>query len=246
MKIADTVGAWDKPSPLLWNSSLVCVYRRTSSIDFVLAVSFPSSILVCLVPLEASPLPLVRDRHPEHCRWRKGVHTHTELWRLPFWWTCGMWYCSNIPPNVSIWPIPVVVPKRSSEGNLRAICSQSLFVRQSAGGNSFVPTIRNSFVQKILMNCLSRSLTMFRGSSCRWKTSLKNNSATCAAWNSEEMAKKCVYFVNLSTTTKIQSFPFTLGSPVMKSIQILSHLCFGVGSGCNNPTGRVCSDLFCW
>ena len=59
------------------------------------------------------------------------------------------------------------------------------------------------------------------------------------------MAKKCAYFVNLSTTTKIQSFPFTLGSSIMKSIEILSHLCSGIDRGCSNSTGRVCSDLFC-
>jgi len=73
----------------------------------------------------------------------------------------------------------------------------------------------------------------------------KNKWATCVAWKSEEMTKKCAYFVSLSTTTKIQSFLFTLGNPVMKSIEILSHFCSSIGKGCSNMAGKVCSDLFC-
>lgn len=41
--------------------------------------------------------------------------------------------------------------------------------------------------------------------------------------------KKCAYFVNLSTTTMMVSFP-----------------CDGIGRGQNSPTGYRVSNLFCW
>ena len=46
---------------------------------------------------------------------------------------------------------------------------------------------------------------------------------------------KCAYFVSRSTTTKIQSLPCTMGNPVMKSIDMLSHFPSGMGRGYNNP-----------
>ena len=52
-----------------------------------------------------------------------------------------MWYCSNIPPDGSILPTFVVVLKRSSEGSLRAICSQSFFVCLSVGGNLYLDIV---------------------------------------------------------------------------------------------------------
>jgi hypothetical protein len=106
------------------------------------------------------------------------------------------------------------------------------------------PTILNNSCQKVLMNRLSLSLTMVLGKPCSLKTSLKNNYATCAALKSVAMEKKCANLVNLSTTTKIQYLPCALGNPVLKSIDMLSHLCSGMGRGYNNPAGCVCSSLF--
>jgi hypothetical protein len=96
------------------------------------------------------------------------------------------------------------------------------------------------------MNLLSLSLMMVLGRPCSLNTSLKNNLATCATLKSVAMGKKCEKFVNLSTTTKMKSFPYALGNPVMKSMDILSHLCSGIGKGCNSPAGCVCSYLFSW
>jgi hypothetical protein len=93
---------------------------------------------------------------------------------------------------------------------------------------------------------LSLSLTMVLGKPCSLKISLKNKSATCVALKSVAMEKKCANLVNLSTTTKIQSFPYALCNPVMKSIEMFSHLCSGKGRGHNNPVGCVCSSLFTW
>jgi hypothetical protein len=104
----------------------------------------------------------------------------------------------------------------------------------------------NNSYQNVLMNLLSLSLIMVLGRPCNLNTSLKNNSATCAALKSMAMEKKCANFVNLSTTMKMQSFPCALGKPVMKSMDILSHLCSRMGRGCNSPTGCVCSFLFSW
>ena len=85
--------------------------------------------------------------------------------------------------------------------------------------------------QNVLMNLLSLSLMMVLGRPCSLNTSLKNNSATCVALKSVAMGKKCENFVNLSTTMKIQSFPYALGNPVMKSMDMLSHLCSRIGKG---------------
>ncbi|MCH86217.1 hypothetical protein A2U01_0007071 [Trifolium medium] len=50
---------------------------------------------------------------------------------------------------------------------------------------------------------------------------------------------KCEYLDNLSTTTKIASYPLHLdfGRPVMKSMDTSSHTLSGIGSGCSNPPG---------
>jgi hypothetical protein len=96
------------------------------------------------------------------------------------------------------------------------------------------------------MNLLSLSPMMVLGRLCSLNTSLKNNLATCAALKSVAMGKKCANFVNLSTTMKMKSFPYALGNPMMKFMDILSHLCSGIGRGCNSPAGCMCSSLFSW
>jgi hypothetical protein len=104
-------------------------------------------------------------------------------------------------------------------------------------GVKSVPTNLNNSYQKVLMKLLSLSLTMVLGKLCNLKISLKNSSTTCAPLKSMAMEKKCANFVNLSTTTKIQSFPYVLGNSVMKSMDMLYHLCSGMGKGCSNPDG---------
>ena len=76
--------------------------------------------------------------------------------------------------------------------------------------------------------------------------SLKNNLATCEAVYQAKMAKKWAYFVNWSTTTKMQSLPYTMGNPVMKSIEMLSHFSSRMGNDCNNPVRCFNSPLFLW
>jgi hypothetical protein len=113
-------------------------------------------------------------------------------------------------------------------------------------GVNLVPTNLNNSCQKVLIDRLSMSLTMVLGKLCSLKIFVKNKYTTCAALNSVAMEKKCANLVNLSTTTKIQYLPCSIGNPLMKSIEMLSHLCSGMCRGCSNPAGCVCSSLFTW
>ena len=56
---------------------------------------------------------------------------------------------------------------------------------------------------------------------------------------------KVAYLKNLSTTTMIES-SYDLGSPMMKSIVMLSHGRSTIGSGSNRPLGCRYSTLSCW
>jgi hypothetical protein len=94
----------------------------------------------------------------------------------------------------------------------------------------------NNSYQNALRNMLSLSLTMYFDNLWSLNTSLKNNFATCATLYYEDMEKKFANLVNRSTTTYMQSMPCTLGKPVMKSMDMLSHFYFGMGNGCSNPT----------
>jgi len=53
----------------------------------------------------------------------------------------------------------------------------------------------------------------------------------------EREQKKWAYFVILSTTNNIVSFPIALGKPLMKSIAKLAHTFSGIGIGWSNPAG---------
>jgi hypothetical protein len=55
---------------------------------------------------------------------------------------------------------------------------------------------------------------------------------------------KWPYFDNLSTTTKIASYPLDLGKPVIKSKDMSSHIALGMGRGCNKPL-EVVAEYFC-
>jgi hypothetical protein len=96
------------------------------------------------------------------------------------------------------------------------------------------------------MNLLSLSLIKVLGRPCSLNTSLKNNSATCVALKSMAMGKKCANFINLSTTMKMQSFPYALGNPLMESMDILSQLCSRIGRGYNSHAWCMCSSFFSW
>lgn len=56
--------------------------------------------------------------------------------------------------------------------------------------------------------------------------------------------KKRAYLVNLSTTTKIVSFSFALGSSPTKFIEMSYHTCVGMSDGCNKSTVANVLALF--
>lgn len=58
------------------------------------------------------------------------------------------------------------------------------------------------------------------------------------------IAKKLAYFINLSTTTKMQSFPCIMGNPMIKYMDILSLFYVGIISGYKNLGGWMFFTLF--
>ena len=55
---------------------------------------------------------------------------------------------------------------------------------------------------------------------------------------------KCAIFVNLSTTTKIESYPCAKGNFIIKSALIWVHTFSGIKFGINFPTGGCVQFLF--
>ena len=64
---------------------------------------------------------------------------------------------------------------------------------------------------------------------------LKSWVATSRAVVSTLVVIKCAYFVSLSTMTKMASFPWDFGSPVIRSSEISSKGLLGISKGCRNP-----------
>jgi hypothetical protein len=62
------------------------------------------------------------------------------------------------------------------------------------------------------------------GIPCNFTTSLQNDSTTLLAVYGCLSGMKCEYLDNLSTTTRIASYPFAFGRPVIKSMEISSHI----------------------
>lgn len=61
-----------------------------------------------------------------------------------------------------------------------------------------------------------------------------------------ERGIKCDNLESQSTTTKITHFPFELGRPSTKSIDISVHTCVGIKNGYKNPAGLRFSPLCLW
>ena len=111
---------------------------------------------------------------------------------------------------------------------------------------NLVPIASCSFGQNQEVKRGSLSDTMDTGAPC----SLTISSTYNCAYLSREwvllVAMKWADFVNLSTITQIASCPrCVLGSPVTKSIVILSHFYSGMDKGCSKPAGFLCSILIC-
>jgi hypothetical protein len=92
----------------------------------------------------------------------------------------------------------------------------------------------------------SRSLTMEAGNPWRRTTPSKNARATETAVYGCPNGMKWAYLEKRSTTVRMTDFPWTLGSPSMKSIEMSAHTWDGTSSGCSRPAGGNVSVLFRW
>ena len=108
------------------------------------------------------------------------------------------------------------------------------------------PIFLNSYCQKELVNILSLSDTTLLGIPWNFPTESKNSLATSEAKKGCVRLIKWENLVNLSIMTRIVSLPSDLGYPLMKSIEISSHACSGMGSGCNNLGTIIVSCLQRW
>ena len=111
-------------------------------------------------------------------------------------------------------------------------CSQ-LSAHQS---KNFLPKITHESTISITYNAL--------GEPTQSKDFFETKISHFAELKYDVTEKKWVNFFNLSTTTYMQSLPKYLGKPVMKSIEILSYFCSGMGNGFNKPAGHVSYDFF--
>ena len=101
----------------------------------------------------------------------------------------------------------------------------------------FVPIFFHNVLQKFPTNVVSLSEIMLLGNPCNLTTSLKNWLETCVASLVFKKGMKCAIFENMSTITRIESWPiWVLGNPKTKSILTASQGLLGMGNGWYNPT----------
>lgn len=72
------------------------------------------------------------------------------------------------------------------------------------------------------------------------------NRATSSTKQSFVAEIKVAYVGKQSTTTIIVWLPSNLGRLMMKSMEMLSHGCFGTDRGSKSPAADLCSDLSYW
>ena len=69
---------------------------------------------------------------------------------------------------------------------------------------------------------------------------------TWLAFALDEILMKWAYFVNLSITTNILSFPFDVGRLVIKSMDTSNHFWDGIWRGCRRLGGATISNFYLW
>ena len=120
-----------------------------------------------------------------------------------------------------------------STTNLLKMFSKLLFVtlvypfvcgRYSKLKLKFVPFFFHKVLQKCLTYMVSQSKIILLGNPCNFTIPLKNKLATWVASLILKQGIKWAIFKNISTTTKIESWPlWVLGIPKTKSILITFH-----------------------
>jgi len=84
------------------------------------------------------------------------------------------------------------------------------------------------------------------GNPCNFYTLSLNNYANPSAEVFSVVEIKCTIFVNLSTTTQIESYPWAKGNLVIKSAKICVQGFSGIELDINFPAGCSVQFLFCW
>ena len=109
-----------------------------------------------------------------------------------------------------------------------------------------VPMTSYKLDQNLDVNLGSRSEPIDIGRPCNLTISSTYNWANLSNGSSLLTGRKCANFFSLSTITHMASCCLrVLGSPITKSIVILSHLHTRIGRGCIFPAGFWCSAFTC-
>jgi len=84
------------------------------------------------------------------------------------------------------------------------------------------------------------------GNPCNFHTLSLNNLASSSADVFSVVEIKYTIFINLSTTTKIELYPYTSGNLVMKFTEIWAQDLYGIKFGINFPAGCSVQFLLYW
>ena len=95
-------------------------------------------------------------------------------------------------------------------------------------------------------NCGPLSKIILSGNPCNFQILSLNNHASPSVLVLSVVGTKCVIFVNLSTTTRIESYPCAKGNFVMKSALMWVHVFSGIKFGINFPAGGCVQFLLHW
>ena len=114
----------------------------------------------------------------------------------------------------------------------------------------FVPKYAKIPFQKFEVNLVSLSEFIALGNPCNLKIYFMKIFAMASALYVDLAGIKCDSFVNVSTTTMMESCCIqVIGNLVIKSMEITSHFHFGTGKGCNNTASvdaqPLLADISC-
>lgn len=142
-------------------------------------------------------------------------------------------------------------PPQSTLDMSPLFCSQSLFVHPSGDDKTcFSSKWYPRFEVTPSRMCLKIFDLYLRQSNQETREVLPPPSQTglpqTSQWISVFKAKKCAYFKNLSTTTRMVFSLFDNSKPSTKSNEMSSQTLTGTNYGCKSPAGSCCDILCLW